>query len=646
MPRLRQPTRHGLSDAFCQATMAWTPEAPEGALKAYLERHGVAHLLGRGRKDDAEARMLTIAFMAACLDTFTDWLEPARYWRVVGFDKADSGYTETIEGWSERAERAETSDPEAQRGMDTQTRERVVQTERISRFLKDAGRPVPAFVMQRWAYEERVRHDMESYATMRAGLGFGLELARIALENPKAEQHRSVLNLDGPRQLGWTSWGRAEEDPRWIAIAVEAYRHQAFLNLISGDVVEAARRYRVFLMLMEKFASVGIDTGLVEPVTCELAQTLIAQGEAEEAKTLLRRSVNTLSETTGEKSSETLDAKAWLGRAELSAGHLAEAEAHLQEVIDDRERTCGRAHPLTLQAKAFLSRVHLRQGEKTQALGGIQYIQESLDKLGHIGWGDDAPLETNTHAQEATIDVLDILDLRIYGLLLTDYFDPIERAFVALEQRADELGRPERFIPASMISEMVPEESDAARQAKAVATTIGRLESVLSLAEQIAQEKKDLSSLIGDARSDAQARISSLERTLNDLRTEAQEELNVSLQAAEDAAQTKRSNEAQGGAAILSGCLSLIGVILLYWLISPTAAGSYLLTMLCANGLRSMLPKPLRPKAGVPIFFAGLIVMGTLSLWAALLWALSQGPPLMTQSALKREKNAQAPKGA
>ena len=41
MPRLRQPTRDGLTDAFCHATMAWRPEAPEASLKAYVERHGV-----------------------------------------------------------------------------------------------------------------------------------------------------------------------------------------------------------------------------------------------------------------------------------------------------------------------------------------------------------------------------------------------------------------------------------------------------------------------------------------------------------------------------------------------------------------------------------------------------------------------------
>ena len=124
MPRLRQPTRDGLSDAFCQATMAWRPEAPEGALKAYLERHGVAHLLGRGRKDDAEARMLTIAFMAAYADAWETVVEPLTAWRMIGLERCEAGYLRIAQGLDPE----ETPEPTTLNATDT-----------LSSFLGDAG---------------------------------------------------------------------------------------------------------------------------------------------------------------------------------------------------------------------------------------------------------------------------------------------------------------------------------------------------------------------------------------------------------------------------------------------------------------------------------------------------------------------------
>ena len=56
--RVRSAAVRAEHDALGDACLAWEPEGKDTPLRLYVERHGVAHLLGNGRKTEAEQRML------------------------------------------------------------------------------------------------------------------------------------------------------------------------------------------------------------------------------------------------------------------------------------------------------------------------------------------------------------------------------------------------------------------------------------------------------------------------------------------------------------------------------------------------------------------------------------------------------------
>ena len=98
MSRVRPGTRRRVQDALGEACLAWTPDADDTALRGYVERHGVAHLLERGRMDAAEQRMLDLFFMAAFADAWKTVVEPLRAWRRVGLERARDGFVRVAEG--------------------------------------------------------------------------------------------------------------------------------------------------------------------------------------------------------------------------------------------------------------------------------------------------------------------------------------------------------------------------------------------------------------------------------------------------------------------------------------------------------------------------------------------------------------------
>ena len=85
MSQARSQTITAIQDQLCTATLEWSPEWEDHGLGAYVTRHGVAHLLGQGRRDAAEARMLDFFFMAAFADSHQTVIEPLTAWRLWGW---------------------------------------------------------------------------------------------------------------------------------------------------------------------------------------------------------------------------------------------------------------------------------------------------------------------------------------------------------------------------------------------------------------------------------------------------------------------------------------------------------------------------------------------------------------------------------
>ena len=78
--------------------MEWTPTSTTSSLTDYSIKSGVFHLLEQGRKDDAEARMLNLHFMAAFADAWPTVVEPLDTWRYIGLRRAKSGFMAGSQG--------------------------------------------------------------------------------------------------------------------------------------------------------------------------------------------------------------------------------------------------------------------------------------------------------------------------------------------------------------------------------------------------------------------------------------------------------------------------------------------------------------------------------------------------------------------
>ena len=97
MPKARRQTITAIQEQLCTATLEWSPEWEDHGLGAYVIRHGVAHLLGQGRSDAAEARMLDFFFMAAFADSHETVVEPLMAWRLLGLDRAREGFERVVQ---------------------------------------------------------------------------------------------------------------------------------------------------------------------------------------------------------------------------------------------------------------------------------------------------------------------------------------------------------------------------------------------------------------------------------------------------------------------------------------------------------------------------------------------------------------------
>jgi hypothetical protein len=96
MTRLRPTTLARLHRDLGDRTVAWAPVDQPTTLDAYLVRHGVAHLFALGRRDEAEARLLDLPYMAAFAKAYDTFVEPLKAWRAVGLDRARVGYGRVV----------------------------------------------------------------------------------------------------------------------------------------------------------------------------------------------------------------------------------------------------------------------------------------------------------------------------------------------------------------------------------------------------------------------------------------------------------------------------------------------------------------------------------------------------------------------
>ena len=127
---------------IASATVSWGTDGGGNrfqSLNAYVEKHGVAHLLTLGRLEEAENRMCDLDFMAVYIDSWDVFVEPWTAWRIIGVEKARLRFLEVAEQISE---------------YDGHTECVYI----VSSFLQDVGFYDSGVLLAEWIYE---RTDLE-----------------------------------------------------------------------------------------------------------------------------------------------------------------------------------------------------------------------------------------------------------------------------------------------------------------------------------------------------------------------------------------------------------------------------------------------------------------------------------------------------
>ena len=144
MSRVRAARITATHEALATATMNWGAPAEGPAsrpLDAYVVRHGIAHVLHAGRRDDATARLLDLSYMAAVVDEHATFVEPLAMWRAVGLERID-GYERVAEALP--------------KGEDA-TAALIDAGATVASFLRDAGRYGAAAALAPWVLEASER---------------------------------------------------------------------------------------------------------------------------------------------------------------------------------------------------------------------------------------------------------------------------------------------------------------------------------------------------------------------------------------------------------------------------------------------------------------------------------------------------------
>ena len=177
MPKARAQTITAIHDQICTATLQWSSDWQRYGLATYVTRHGVAHLLVRGRTADAEQCLLELHFMAAFANSHETIVEPLMAWRLVGLDRARKGYVIAMQGLPALGVEAELLN--AWRGWS---------------LLRAAGLYSAAFPLAEWTLERRQLVLGAAHASTLESLSYLALLHKDQGRNDAAEPlyHRSL----------------------------------------------------------------------------------------------------------------------------------------------------------------------------------------------------------------------------------------------------------------------------------------------------------------------------------------------------------------------------------------------------------------------------------------------------------------------
>ncbi len=350
MARYRQVTSGSAHAIVNAATCAWTVEDAPGSMRAYVEQHGVAHMVAMGRLDDAMGRMLDLPFMAAFVEAWETAVQPLAAWRVVGLDRADARYLEVAHTL-----------PTPEHGTEAV----ADAAHAVASFLEDAGVYAAAAVLAEWVLAVRARMFGEEHEDTLSALSTVATLCRLRGMYGRAE----ALRL---RELRFAEARHGPTHPDTLISLNNLallYRSQERFDL-------ARTHYQRVLDGCD--AAFGAEHHHTQTFMTNYASMLAAQGLYEEAEAILVRALDVRSRVLGEMHPGTLQTLAHLASVYPGMGDDARAERLYADVISKRTRVLGEGHPDTLSTMSNLGRLYAKIQRHSEA---IRVFQETLPRL-------------------------------------------------------------------------------------------------------------------------------------------------------------------------------------------------------------------------------------------------------------------------
>ena len=351
MPRLRQTTTAALHEPLCAATLEWVP-GTDDALAHYMVRYGVWHLLALDRKDDAEARMLDLFYMAALADAFETVVTPLGYWRVVGLERARVGFEALGNGLTESGDESEM---------------RVDAVSTMGSFLLGGSLYSACLPFRAWV--------------------FNVQLKRLGDEHPKT--------LKSQNQLA-DSYLRSGQIKHAERLLVEALKigqrtlgneHPYTLTTANGlgELYNNSGRGEaaapIFLQTLTTRERV---LGQNHPATAESMINYAPCLPYAEAETLYLRAIEILENELGRQHTHTRIAVQLLVSCYASHGGYHAAEELIRQAIKANRRVFGPAHHITIWSVEQLAKISSDIGNTTQAEScyrlALEQSQQSLGK--------------------------------------------------------------------------------------------------------------------------------------------------------------------------------------------------------------------------------------------------------------------------
>ena len=303
MPTIRSKHIYEKHQFFSSRTIAWCHKDTEKTpFIRYIEQYGVSHMLSLHQVFQAEQRLLNIHFMATYINSWSTFVEPWTAWRIIGIEKARSGFLELAQSFQNR-----------------DVDQDVTHTTAV--FLTDVGLYKSGTLLAEWLLEKR--------------------------ENTLGKEHPSTLISLNNLALLYNNQGRYEEaEPLYIR-ALEAsertlgkehphtlisVNNLAELYNVQGKYEEAEPLFRRALELRER------TLGKKHPHTLiflnNLATLYQNQGKYEEAEPLYIRALEANEQTLGKEHPKTLISRYQLGNVFLELKKLKPSIMYLHETLE------------------------------------------------------------------------------------------------------------------------------------------------------------------------------------------------------------------------------------------------------------------------------------------------------------------------